>query len=44
MPLLSDDGSMGDGRWGLPSLSSKPAPLSSMLGLPLLKDSKRRSR
>ena len=36
LPLLTD-GSVPDGRWGMKFLSNNPAPLSSLIGMPLLK-------
>ena len=36
MPLLTD-GDVPDGRWGMRFLIDNPAPLSSLIGLPLLK-------
>ena len=42
MPLLSGSGTMPEGRWGLSFLSNNPAPLSSLLGLPLLREDRRK--
>ncbi|WP_395684877.1 hypothetical protein [Aestuariivirga sp.] len=36
LPLLTD-GKAPEGRWGMPFLINNPAPLSSLVGLPLLK-------